>query len=134
MVAATIHGSKSGKTAGTSRAPPNPLGAVSTRLGLSAEPRRRSAIILGLTVVGSVKLAWSFSAFTVLVYYALTNLAALRIPAEARIVPRWVPVAGLIGCLGLAFWVEWRVWAVGLGMIAAGLVWQQVMRRLARRS
>jgi APA family basic amino acid/polyamine antiporter len=92
-------------------------------------------IVIGLLVlIGDVKTTWSFSAFTVLVYYALTNLAALRIPAEARTVPRLVPVAGLVGCLGLAFWVEWRIWAVGLGMIAAGLVWQRVMRHLANRS
>lgn len=92
-------------------------------------------VVIGLLVlIGDVKTTWSFSAFTVLVYYALTNLAALQIPAEARIVPRLVPVAGLVGCLGLAFWVEWRVWAVGLGMIAAGLVWQRVMRHLANRS
>jgi APA family basic amino acid/polyamine antiporter len=92
-------------------------------------------IVIGLLVlIGDVKTTWSFSAFTVLVYYALTNLAALRIPSEARIVPRLVPVAGLVGCLGLAFWVEWRIWAVGLGMIAAGLVWQRVMRHLANRS
>ena len=92
-------------------------------------------IVIGLLVlIGDVKTTWSFSAFTVLVYYALTNLAALRIPVEDRIFPRWIAVAGLTGCLGLAFWVEWRVWAVGLGMIAAGLVWQQVMRRLASRS
>ncbi|MGB5304201.1 MAG: APC family permease [Gemmatimonadota bacterium] len=92
-------------------------------------------VVIGLLVlIGDVKTTWSFSAFTVLVYYALTNLAALRIPAEARLVPRWIPVAGLIGCLGLAFWVEWRVWAVGLGMIALGLAWQRVMRHLASRS
>jgi len=91
-------------------------------------------VVIGLLVlIGDVKTTWSFSAFTVLVYYALTNLAALRIPAAARLVPRWVPVAGLVGCLGLAFWVEWRVWAVGLGMIAAGLVWQRVMQHLASR-
>ena len=92
-------------------------------------------VVIGLLVlIGDVKTTWSFSAFTVLVYYALTNLAALRIPAEARIVPRWIPIAGLIGCLGLAFWVEWRVWAAGLGMIALGLAWQRGMRHLASRS
>ncbi len=92
-------------------------------------------VVIGLLVlIGDVKTTWSFSAFTVLVYYAITNLAALRIPAAARLVPRWFPVAGLVGCLGLAFWVEWRVWAVGLGMIAAGLGWQRVMRHLASRS
>ena len=92
-------------------------------------------VVIGLLVlIGDVKTTWSFSAFTVLVYYAITNLAALRIPAEARIIPRWIPVAGLIGCLGLAFWVEWHVWAVGLGMIAIGLAWQRGMRHLASRS
>src|SRR5205085_5321309 len=40
------------------------------------------AAIIGLTFIGSVKTTWSFSTFTVLVHYAITNLAALRLPAE----------------------------------------------------
>ncbi|HMB68720.1 MAG TPA: APC family permease, partial [bacterium] len=36
--------------------------------------------VLLLAVTGSVRSTWSFSAFTVLVYYALTNAAALRLP------------------------------------------------------
>src|SRR5690606_3896542 len=60
-------------------------------------------IIAGLAAFGSVKTTWSFSAFTVLVYYALTNLAALRPPPEARLYPRWIPAAGLVCCLGLTF-------------------------------
>jgi APA family basic amino acid/polyamine antiporter len=87
------------------------------------------AVIGLLVLIGDVKTTWSFSAFTVLVYYALTNLAALRMPAEDRRFPRWIPVAGLIGCLGLAFWVEWRVWAVGLAVIVAGFGWRMVVRR-----
>lgn len=89
------------------------------------------AIIAGLTAIGSVKTTWSFSAFTVLVYYALTNLAALRLPPEARLYPRWIPVAGLVCCLGLAFWVEPAIWAAGLCLIAIGLVWHIVARRLS---
>ncbi len=90
------------------------------------------AVIIGLLVlIGDVKTTWSFSAFTVLVYYALTNLAALRLPAEARRYPRWIPAAGLAGCLGLAFWVEWRVWAAGLAVIGAGFAWRVLVRRHA---
>ena len=73
-----------------------------------------------------MRLTWSFSAFTVLVYYALTNLAALRIEDDLRRYPRWLAVAGLVGCLGLAFWVEWEIWLLGLGVIAAGLVWHRL--------
>jgi APA family basic amino acid/polyamine antiporter len=85
--------------------------------------------IAGLTLIGSVRTTWSFSAFTVLVYYAITNLAALRLPAEHRRHGRWIPALGLAGCLGLAFWVEPAIWLVGLGVIAAGLGWKLLARR-----
>lgn len=83
-------------------------------------------IIAGLVTIGSIKTTWSFSAFTVLVYYALTNLAALRLPREARLYPRWIPATGLVCCLGLAFWVEPTIWAAGLGLILMGLVWHSI--------
>ena len=88
-------------------------------------------IIAGLAATGSVKTTWSFSAFTVLVYYAITNLAALRLPPEARLYPSWIPGLGLFCCLGLAFWVEPRIWASGLGLIAIGLIWHRIARRCA---
>ena len=78
-------------------------------------------VILGLTAIGSIRLAWSFSAFTVLVYYAITNLAALRLPREDRLYHPAVAWAGLAGCLGLAFWVEPRAWGAGLAVLGAGL-------------
>ena len=85
-------------------------------------------IILALTLMGSIRTAWSFSAFTVFVYYALTNLAALRLPAEHRLYPRAWALGGLASCTFLAFWVEARIWTVGLGVIALGLVWHRLAR------
>ncbi|MEJ7599564.1 MAG: hypothetical protein WKG01_16780, partial [Kofleriaceae bacterium] len=67
--------------------------------------------------------------FTVLVYYALTNLAALRLPAVDRRYPRAIAAAGLVSCLGLAFWVEPRIWLVGLAVIAVGLAGRAVRAR-----
>ncbi|MBP8292283.1 MAG: amino acid permease [Caldilineaceae bacterium] len=100
---------------------------------VSATPRVAvvvMAVTIGLLVlVGSVKLTWSFSAFTVLVYYAITNLAALRLPANQRIFPRWIAWVGLAACLFLAFWVEMAVWVVGLAVIAAGLLARWVGKR-----
>ena len=98
---------------------------------------RRAVIVVGFLIAllvfsGSVKTTWSFSAFTVLVYYALTNLAALRLPLEHRRYPRWVPIIGLATCLGLAFWVEPLVWMAGLGLIGAGLLWHHVALRLRK--
>ncbi|MBN8529634.1 MAG: amino acid permease [Caulobacterales bacterium] len=85
--------------------------------------------VAGLAAVGSIETAWSFSAFTVLVYYAITNLAALRIPARDRLYPRAFPIVGLAGCLFLAFWVPPTIWATGLGLIALGLFARVVFRR-----
>jgi len=104
------------------------------RLGGREASPRRAVVVVGILVAslvltGSVQLTWSFSAFTVLVYYALTNLAALRLPAESRLYPRWVPVCGLASCLGLAFWVEPSIWTSGLLLIGAGFVWHRVARR-----
>jgi APA family basic amino acid/polyamine antiporter len=100
-------------------------------------PRRAVIVvgvaIAGLVAIGSVKTTWSFSAFTVLVYYAITNVAALRLPAEQRRFPRVVPALGLLCCLGLAFWVEPRIWAIGLGLIAVGLIWQRIYAGPKRR-
>ena len=104
---------------------PASLAVIDERHG---SPRRAVIVvgvaIAGLVAIGSVKTTWSFSAFTVLVYYAITNLAALRLPPEHRRFPRVVPALGLLCCLGLAFWVEPMIWAVGLGLIAVGLLWK----------
>lgn len=89
--------------------------------------------VCALVVLRDVRTTWSFSAFTVLVYYALTNLAALRLPRGSRRFPRWVAVAGLASCLGLAWFVDTAVWLTGLGVAATGMAWHFLARsRLAR--
>ncbi len=85
--------------------------------------------IAAIALAGDVRIAWSFSAFTVLVYYAITNLAALRLPAEQRTFPRWIAAAGLVGCLALAFWVEPAVWLAGSALLVLGLAVRAVVRR-----
>jgi basic amino acid/polyamine antiporter, APA family len=106
--------------------------------GEHASPRRAvivvAVIIAALAMTGSVRLTWSFSAFTVLVYYALTNLAALRLPTESRLYPQWVPTCGLVSCVGLAFWVEPTIWFTGLALIGVGVLWHVVARRNPRRA
>jgi APA family basic amino acid/polyamine antiporter len=87
------------------------------------------AVIAGLVLIGNVKTTWSFSAFTVLIYYALTNLAALKIPAQQRLYPAWIAGLGLISCLFLAFRVERQTWLAGLGLIAVGLIWHAVAKQ-----
>jgi APA family basic amino acid/polyamine antiporter len=91
------------------------------------------AVIGGLAALGNVKTAWSFSAITVLGYYALTNLTAIRLRPEERFYPVWTAWAGLASCLFLAFWVEPRVWLAGLGVIAMGLFGRWLASLLSNR-
>ncbi len=83
-------------------------------------------LIAALTLIGSVEAAWSFSAFTVLGYYSVTNLSALRLPPEKRLYPRFISYAGLAGCAFLAFWVKPIYLLIGSGVIGAGLIWKAV--------
>ena len=89
-------------------------------------------VIGGLTLIGDLKTTWSFSAFAVLIYYGITNLAALRLSETERLYPRWVSVAGLLFCFFLAFWVETIIWLVGFVAIGAGLLWHYLYRWKSR--
>lgn len=89
-------------------------------------------LIAGLVLIGNVKTTWSFSAFTVLIYYSITNLSALRLRADERLYPKWIAWIGLSACLFLAFWVDVQIWMVGLGMIGLGLLWHGIAQRIGR--
>jgi basic amino acid/polyamine antiporter, APA family len=86
-------------------------------------------IISGLVCVGDLKLTWGFSAFTVLIYYAVTNLCAIRMKKEERLYPAWISYLGLCACLSLAFFVEWRALSTGLALVVIGLGWKFVTSR-----
>ena len=90
------------------------------------------AVVIGiLALAGNVKTTWSFSAFTVLIYYAINNLAALRLPPDQRRFPRSIAWAGLFACAFLAFWVEPAIWLAGMAAIGAGWLLRIAMRRWA---
>jgi APA family basic amino acid/polyamine antiporter len=87
-------------------------------------------LIAILVLIGDIRTTWSFSAFTVLLYYALTNLAAYQLPANKRRYPRVVAALGLLVCLFLAFWVEPAIWLTGSLLIVVGLGWRWLVRKL----
>jgi len=88
-----------------------------------------AGLVAGFVLIGDIRTTWSFSALTVLVYYALTNLAALRQPPEERRMSPVVQIVGLAGCLGLAVFVDPRMWAWGSGLVVVGLLWHGARRR-----
>lgn len=89
-------------------------------------------VIGGLVLVGDVYLTWSLSAFTVLIYYAITNLAALKLKASERLFPSVIGWVGLAASLFLAFWVETQIWVLGLLLILVGTGWHFILGRFFR--
>ncbi len=74
-------------------------------------------VVAAIALVGDLRLAWSFSAFTVLLYYAITNAAALRLDDSERSFPRAVSVFGLLSCGFLSIWVDPTALVLGLALL-----------------
>lgn len=82
-----------------------------------------------IALFGGLAMVWSFSAFTVLIYYSITNFSALQLTAEERLYPRFISVLGFVGCLGLSVWVSWQAIAVGAAILLLGLGLRTLLRR-----
>ena len=75
-----------------------------------------SALLLVTDLLGAV----GFSSFLVLWYYAVANLAALRLNAIERRWPRFISVVGLMGCLALGLSLAPATVGVGAGLLVLG--------------
>lgn len=80
-------------------------------------------LVGGLVLLGDVRTTWSFSAVAVLLYYALTNVAALRLPAALRRYPRWISAVGLVGCVSLGAAIDRSVLVPAAIAGIVGLAW-----------
>jgi APA family basic amino acid/polyamine antiporter len=97
-------------------------------LGAVHEQRRtphRAEIVVGVSVMALLLLtdllgAVGFSSFLVLWYYAVANLAALRLNATERRWPRFISVLGLVGCLALGLSLAPSTVVVGVGLLLLG--------------
>jgi basic amino acid/polyamine antiporter, APA family len=106
-------------------------------LGAVHEQRKtpyRAEILVGLSVMVLLLLtdllgAVGFSSFLVLWYYAVANLAALRLTATERRWPRFISVLGLVGCLALGFSLAPSTVVVGVGLLLLGWLARSLRRQ-----
>ena len=80
-----------------------------------------SALVILLVLSGSLLLTVGLSSFAVLSYYAIANLAAYRQPQEETSRPKWLNIAGLILCVGLALSVPPAGLLLGFAILALSL-------------
>lgn len=90
-------------------------------------------VMIAIAAFGDIRLAWTFSAFTVLIYYSITNLAALRVAQNQRFIAKLWSLLGLIGCLGLAVMLDAETVFIGLLFLVLGLAWHRYRHRAMGR-
>lgn len=104
----------------------------------TVHPRRRvpqratvavAAAAVAVLGVADLRGAIGFSSFGVLSYYAITNASALRLRDRSA---RWVPIAGLAGCLLLGVALPRASVLGGLAVLAAGGLVGAVVTRPGR--
>ena len=109
------------------------LPAVLARRGARGVPWIAEAVAttvaIALAWIGDLTFALSMSAFAVLIYYAIANLAAMRARRAKNIAVRkslaWIPWLGLIGCVAFALALPLVpvLAAIALGLLAVALRW-----------
>lgn len=79
-------------------------------------------VILLLTLLGSFEFIVRSATFTILLYYSITNIAALRQPKKDRMYGKIIPILGLIGCLAMSISLPLNVIISGVGLLLMGFV------------
>jgi APA family basic amino acid/polyamine antiporter len=99
---------------------PRPLATVGARGTPWRADLAGGAVAVVLAVLAGPVAAIALSACSVLVYYAVINLAALRLAPAQRHWPRWTSWLGLVLCLGLAVLLPARQVLITAAALAVG--------------
>ena len=86
-------------------------------------------IIILLTIAGNFEFIIRAASFTILMYYSITNIAALVQPREEQIYGRIVPALGLAGCLSMSAFLPLSVIFTGISLLSVGFLIQFIFKR-----
>lgn len=80
-----------------------------------------------LAIFSNLLQAIALANFGSLLYYLITNYAALKL--EKRVYPRIIPVLGIITCIVLLLFLTWDAWIRGGIVLLAGAVYYYLMKK-----
>ncbi|MDM7922734.1 MAG: amino acid permease [Pyrinomonadaceae bacterium] len=87
------------------------------------------AVIVTLAVFGTLQFVISAAAFTILIYYGIANICALKMEKADKLYPKAVAVVGLIFCIAMAASLPLVTIAAGLSLLAAGFIFRVIFRK-----
>jgi basic amino acid/polyamine antiporter, APA family len=88
-------------------------------------------IILVLILIGGFQFILNAAAFSILLYYAITNMAALKQPEKERLVHKFIPVLGFVGCIAMAFSLPLHVIVSGFAILIIGFILRATLKSFA---
>ena len=116
----------------------NDLPKAFAKLDAQGNPRRAvlltGVIVSALCLMGDVRMTWSLSAVTVLLYYGITNLAALRLNEQDQIFPKWISTIGFFSCGFLSIFVEQDSWLKAGILVVPAVLFSVVLRSRSKQS
>ncbi|MCM4158962.1 amino acid permease [Antarcticibacterium flavum] len=86
-------------------------------------------IIVALCLFGTFEFILASAAFTILLYYSITNIAAYVQPKNERRFGLVVPVLGLLGCLLIALSLDAKVMLSGISLLLLGFIIRFLVKR-----
>jgi basic amino acid/polyamine antiporter, APA family len=78
------------------------------------------ALMVAAILFADLALVVTVSTFAMLVYYFIANAAAMKIPTGVRRYPGFIPVIGVVTCLGLIAYLGQTAWIIGLAGLGIG--------------
>jgi APA family basic amino acid/polyamine antiporter len=88
-----------------------------------------AAAVIAIVLAADVRDAIGFSAFAVLVYYAIANASAWTLSVQERRAPRAVAVVGVLGCVVIAFSLPATSVIAGTAVLLVGAAaWATIVR------
>lgn len=86
--------------------------------------------ILLITLLGSFEFVVRAATFTILLYYSITNMAALKQPSGEQLYGKYIPVLGLLGCLAMSVSLPITVIVSGLVLLLVGFVVRFLVKKI----
>lgn len=98
----------------------------------------RAVLIVGaiaavIAATGTLAGVAAAASFTILIYYGIANVAALRMPASYKLYSDAVPIVGVVACATLALSLSSATIATGMVTLAAGIAFRAMYGRWRRR-
>lgn len=90
-----------------------------------------SVVILAITILGTFEFVVRAATFTILLYYSITNIAAIRQPKPQQLYSKVIPYLGLVGCVAMSISLPLNVIISGVALLAIGFAMRYFVKRFS---